>query len=92
MTKLSCGKKTTSGRLLGCVIFFPRLTYVVNRGVRGRWVAPLYEVRGSAAGIFFFGPYIRLGKPTYGFWSMVLDAMVFSVHGIGCFGMYKYVL
>ena len=35
-----------------------------------------------------------------GFWSMVLDAMVFGpwldamvlVHGIGCFGMYKYVL
>ena len=36
-----------------------------------------------------------------GFQSMVLDAMVFgpwywtrwfSVHGIGCFGMYKYVL
>ena len=26
-----CGKKTTSGRLLGCVIFFPRLTHVVNR-------------------------------------------------------------
>ena len=36
-----------------------------------------------------------------GFWSMVLDVMVFgpwfwtqwfSVHGIGCFDMYKYVL
>ena len=36
MTKLSCGpygKKTISGRMLGCVIFFPRLEYVVNRGI-----------------------------------------------------------
>jgi len=26
----------------------------------------------------FFGPYIRLGEPTYGFWLMVLDVMVFG--------------
>jgi len=38
MTKLSCGpygKKTTSGRMLGCVIFFTRLVHVVTSGVRG---------------------------------------------------------
>ena len=34
-----CGKKTTSGRMLGCVIFFPRLAHVVNRGVKG-WAEP----------------------------------------------------
>jgi len=26
----------------------------------------------------FFGPYIGLGRPTYGFRSMVLDTMVFG--------------
>ena len=89
-----CGKKTTSGRLLGYVIFFPRLTYVVNRGFRGAVEAPLRCADCTAGGLrgagspplrglgqrlgkFFFGPYIRLGKPTYGFRSMVLDAMVF---------------
>jgi len=48
---------------------------------------------------------MRLGGPTYGFVHdfshMVLDVMVFSpwfwtrwfsVHGIGCFNMYKYIL
>jgi len=100
-----CGKKTTSGRLLGCVIFFPGLTYVVNRGgwshpfiaptaQRGgrlpcpgglRGVdSPSLRGLGQRPGNFFFGPYIRLGKPTYGisahgfvcdgFRSMVLDA------------------
>jgi len=29
-----CGKKTTSGRMLGCVIFFPLLVHAVNQGVR----------------------------------------------------------
>jgi len=28
-----CGKKTTSGRMFGCVIFFPRLAHIVNQGV-----------------------------------------------------------
>jgi len=50
-------------------------------------VTPLYGVRGSAPENFGFGPYIRLGRPTYGcvhvfahgfgrdgFQSMVLDA------------------
>ena len=50
-------------------------------------------------------PMLGLGVPTYGFVHdfshMVLDAMVFgpwfwtrwfSVHGIRCFDMYKYVL
>ena len=99
--------------MLGCVIFFPWLTYVVKRGVRGGavaslrcadctaggghrggaaappvrgvWggrVAPLYGVWGSAPGNFFFGPYIRLGKPTYGF----------SVHGFGRDGFRSMVL
>jgi len=44
-----CGKKTTSGRMLGCVIFFPRLTYVVNRGVRGE-VEPLLCCTNCTAG------------------------------------------
>jgi len=51
-------------------------------------VTPLYGVRGSTPENFGFGPYVRLGGPTYGFvhdflhmffgcngfWSMVLDA------------------
>jgi len=36
-----CGKKTTSGRMLGCVIFFPRLAPLVIRGVRGGAKPPL---------------------------------------------------
>jgi len=99
MTKLSCGKKTTSGRLLGCVIFFPRLTYVVNQGVRGGeepplfggWVAPLYRVRGSAPGKFFLDPILGWANlpMVFGPWFWT---RWFLVHGIGCFGMYKYVL
>jgi len=54
MTKLSCGKKTTIGRMLGCVIFFPRIAHVVNRGVRGGAEHPLcctdYVVRGGHRG------------------------------------------
>jgi len=45
-------------------------------------VTPVYRVRGSASENFVFGPYIRLGEPTYGFVHdfshMVLDVMVFS--------------
>jgi len=36
------GKKTTSGRMLGCVIIFPRLTYIMNRGVRRGAEPPLH--------------------------------------------------
>ena len=35
MTKLSCAKKTTSGRMLCCVILFPRLPHVVSGGHGG---------------------------------------------------------
>ena len=78
-----CGKKTTSGRLLGCVIFFPRLTYVVNRGVGGGRVAPLYGVRGNTPRNFFLDPILGWanlpmvsvhGFEHDGFRSMVLDA------------------
>ena len=68
-------------------------------------VTPLYGVWGSALENFGFGPYVKLGEPTYGFvhdfHTCFLDAIDFgrwywtrwfSVHGIGCFGMYKYVL
>jgi len=93
--------------LLGCVIFFPWLTYVVNLGVRGGAKPPLRcadcvaggsrgggsppcprGLRGAGSpplrgpgqrpGKKNFGPYIRLGEPTYGFRFMVLDAMVFG--------------
>jgi len=43
MTKLSCGpygRKTTSGRMLGCVILFGRLAHIVNRGVIGGAESP----------------------------------------------------
>jgi len=114
MTKLSCGRKTTSGRMLGCVIFFPRLAQVVNRAVRGGgwsppplrcadcamgrlrgWVAPLYGVWGSASRIFFFAPYIRLGRPTYGFvhdFCTWFWTQWFSVHGFGHYGFRSMVL
>ena len=46
-------------------------------GLRGAGRPPLWGL-GQRPEKFFFGPYIRLGKPTYGFHSMVLDAMVFS--------------
>ena len=46
-------------------------------GLRGVGSLPLWGP-GQCPGKFFFGPYIRLGRPTYGFRSMVLDAMVFS--------------
>ena len=45
-------------------------------------VTQLYGVRGSASKNFVFGPYIRLGRPTYGFVRdfshMVLEMMVFG--------------
>ena len=37
-----CGKKTKSGRMLGCVIFIPQLADVVNWGVRKGVEAPLH--------------------------------------------------
>jgi len=49
-------------------------------------VTPLYGVRGSALKNLGFGPYVRLGGPTYGF---VHDLRTwfwtqwFSVHGFG---------
>ena len=61
-----CGKKTTSGRLLGGS----------QGGLRGAGSPPLWG-SGQRPEKFFFGPYIRLGEPTYGFRSMVLDLMVF---------------
>ena len=95
--------------MLGCVIFFPRLTYVVNRGVRGGAepplrrancaaggsqggrVAPLYRVRGSAPRNFFLDPILGWANlpMVFGPWFWT---RWFSVHGIGCFDMYKYVL
>ena len=54
----------------------------MSGGFEGGRVAPLYGVWGSALGNFFFGPYIRLGEPTYGF----------SVHGFGRDGFRSMVL
>jgi len=64
-------------------------------GLRGAGSSPL-RGPGQRPEKFFFGPSIRLGRPTYGFVHgfshMVLDAMVFGpwfwtqwflVHGIG---------
>jgi len=58
--------------------------------LRGAGSPPL-RGPGQRPGIFFFGPYIRLGKPTYGFRSMVLDAMVFQsmvLDASACINMY----
>jgi len=45
-------------------------------------VTPLYGVQGSALENFGFGPYVRLGGPTYGsvhdFRTCSLDATIFS--------------
>ena len=41
-------------------------------GLRGVGSPPLWGP-GQRLRIFFFGPYIRLGEPTYGFRSMVLE-------------------
>jgi len=49
------------------------------------------RVPGQHPGKIFFGPYIRLGEPTYGFRSMVLDAMVFQsmvLDASACINMY----
>jgi len=45
------GKKTTSGRMLGCVIFFPKLAHVVNCGVRRGAEPPLHCVDCIAGGV-----------------------------------------
>jgi len=46
-------------------------------GLMGVGSPPLWGP-GQRPGKNFFGPYIRLGEPTYGFRFMVLDAMVFG--------------
>ena len=53
-------------------------------------VTPLYGVWGSAPENFGFGPYVRLGGPTYGFvhdFRTWFWTRWFSVHGFGhnCF-------
>jgi len=103
--------------VLGCVIFFPRLATLVNRGIRGGVEPPLccadcamWGVIGGLRGavspplrglgqrpgkIIFLDPILGgANLPmvlcmvfTHGFWTQW-----FSVHGIGCFGMYIYVL
>ena len=62
------------------------LCYILSmtnlRSEPGGWsrtfVAPTAQRGGQCPGIFFFGPYIRLGEPTYGF----------SVHGFGHDGFF----
>ena len=81
MTKLSCGplwKENNKWENVGlCYILSTQLT----EGLRAP-VTPLYGVQGSAPENFGFGPYVRLGGPTYGFVhdfrTCFLDAMVFG--------------
>ena len=59
------------------------------------WVGPLYGVQGSAPENFVFGPYIRLGGPTYGFlhdFRTWFWTQWFSVHGFGRDGFQSMVL
>jgi hypothetical protein len=54
MTKLSCGplwKENNKWENVGCVIFFPRLAHVVNRGVRGGAEPPLRCADCVAGGV-----------------------------------------
>ena len=54
---------------------------IAQRGSHRGWKPPLsrgFEGGGAAPREILFGPYIRLGEPTYGFWSMVLDVMAFG--------------
>ena len=58
--------------------------------MRGAGSPPL-RGSGQRPEKIFFGPYIRLGEPTYGFRSMVLDAMVFRsmvLDASACINMY----
>jgi len=52
-------------------------------GLSGAGSPPL-RGPGQCPGKFFFGPYIRLGEPTYGFSVHGFGRDGFSVHGIGC--------
>ena len=73
-----CGKKTTSGRMFGCVIFFPRLAHIVNWGVRRGEEPPLRCADCAARGVTWglrgegnptvWGPEQRLGK--FLFWTL----------------------
>ena len=97
-----CGKKTTSGRMLGCVIFFPRLAHEVNRGVRGgvtwglrRTLNPTLWGLGQCPENFGFGTYVRLGRPTYGIvhdFRTCFCTRWFSFHGFGRNGFQSMVL
>jgi len=69
------GKKTTSGIMLGCVIFFPLLAHVVNQGVRRGAEHPLRCVDCVAGGVTGGGPTYGF---VHGFLHMVLDVMVFG--------------
>jgi len=106
-------KHLPSMSMLGCVIFFPRLTYVVYRGVRGGAERPLCCAECAAGGsqggrqpslsgsgaapreIFFLDPILgwaNLPMVLCMIFAHGIGRDGFSVHGIGCFGMYKYVL
>ena len=58
-------------------------------------VTPLYGVQGNAPENFVFGPYIRLGEPTYDFvhdFRTWFWTRWFSIHGFGCDGFQSIVL
>ena len=55
-----------SNKLLGCVIFFPWLTYVVNLGVKGGAKPPLHCADCVAGGVMGGG---RQPPPIWGVWG-----------------------
>ena len=101
-----CGKKTTSGRMLGFVIFFPQLAHVVNRGVRRREEPSLRCTDCVAGGVI--GGLRGVDNPTlwglgqrpriFGFGPYIRlggPTMVFCMifaHGFGCDGFWSMVL
>ena len=82
------GKKTTSGRMLGCVIFFPWLAHIVNWGVRGGGKAPpsLHQLHsGGIIGGLRDAGFVHDFRTC--FWTLW-----FSVHGFGHDGFRSMVL
>ena len=66
-----CGKKTISGRMLGCIIFFPQLAHIVNPRVRRGMKPALHCVDCVAEGVI--GGLRGVGNPTLGkFWFWTL--------------------
>ena len=72
------GKKTTSGRMLVYVIFFPRLAHIVNRGLEGGKSPPLCCLDGIVVGSQ--GVWVVQVSLLYGVWGRAPENFCFGTY------------